>query len=56
MILADDGGDTVAKAIPQRAAPLLDYPAYGPQSDSLVEYRAYLSDPIGSLVGQAIRA
>jgi hypothetical protein len=42
-ILADDGGDTVAKEIPQPAAPLLDYPAYGPQSDSLVEYRAYWS-------------
>jgi len=45
-VLADDGGDTVAKEIPQPAAgaaPVLDYPAYGPQSDSLVEYRAYWS-------------
>jgi hypothetical protein len=34
-VLADDGGDTVV------GAPVLDYPAYGPQSDALVEYRAY---------------
>jgi serine/threonine-protein kinase len=34
-VLADDGGDTVVQA------PVLDYPAYGPQSGSIVEYRAY---------------
>ncbi|WAC91777.1 hypothetical protein [Mycobacterium sp. Aquia_213] len=45
-VVEDDGGVTVAKDIPPAAggsAPVLDYPAYGPQSDSLVEYRAYWS-------------
>lgn len=45
-VLADDGGDTVAKEIPQLdagSAPVLDYPAYGPRSDAFVEYRAYWS-------------
>lgn len=40
-VLADDGGDTVAKAIPQPYAgsgPALEYPAHAPESGFIVEY------------------
>jgi serine/threonine-protein kinase len=38
-VLADDGGDTVAKAIPQpQAGPTLEYPAHAPESGFVVEY------------------
>jgi len=40
-VVADDGGDTVAKAIPQPNAgsgPALEYPAHAPESGFIVEY------------------